>query len=248
MITKNRTCLISHLTALFLGLFFYTSIGLLFIVPNVPLRVIVFLFLLLLAEFKKQHCFIIIVSCVIGMLISPIQDSGLVLSNVLSWGGLTGSVIGSLLIYKDVFTGGDFASISRFFKNKNTVAIHAYYAFKLIPMISDLLDRITKAFMVYGKRKYTKEKKTLISKIAVDAVDSLFSEMLQIMFSQVRVMDRREKVAHLVSQQKRTIRLRLLVIQLMIIFSVFAFLGVRLIFDEINLVNFPKPFIFSIRF
>lgn len=217
MITKNRTCLISHLTALFLGLLFYTSIGLLFIVPNVPLRVIVFLSLLFLADFKKQHYFIIMVSCVIGLLISPIQDSVLVLSNVLSWGGLTGSVIGSLLIYKDVFTGGDFASISRFFKNKNTVAIHAYYAFKLIPMISDLLDRIIKAYMVYGKRKYTREKKTSISKIAVDAVDSLFSEMLQIMFSQVRVINRRKKVAYLVSQQKRTVYLKFLIVQAIII-------------------------------
>ena len=218
---NNKTYQISHLTALFLGLLFYTSIGLLFITPNVPLRIVVFLFMLFLADFKKQHYFIIVVSCLVGLVVSPLQDWQITLSNVLSWGGLTGSILGSLLIYKDIFTGGDFASISRFFKNKNTVAIHAYYAFKLIPMISDLLDRLIKAFMVYGKRKYIEEKKSPKYKIVIDAVDSFFSELLQIMFSQVRVMNRREKVAYLVSQQKRAISAKMFMSQVVVIFIVF---------------------------
>lgn len=223
MMEKSRTYQISHLTALFLGLFFYTSIGLLFVISNVPLRVVVFLCMLFLSDFKKQHYYIIMVSCVIGLAVSPHQDWKLIISNILSWVGLTGSVIGSLLIYKDIFTGGDFASISRFFKNKNAVAIHAYYVFKLIPMISDSLDHIIKAYMVYGKRKYMDEKKTSKRKIAVDAVDSFFSELLQIMFSQVRVMGRRERVAYLVSQQKRTIRPKFLVVQTLIVFLVMAY-------------------------
>lgn len=223
---KHRTCSISHLTALILGLLFYTSIGFLFVIPSVPLRVIVFLFMLILADFKKQHYYIIIVSCVIGLVISPFQDWKLIISNVLSWVGLTGSVIGSLLIYEDIFTGGDFASISRFFKNKNIVAIRAYYAFKLIPMISDLFDHIIKAIRVYGKRKYMQEKKMPKRILVVDAVDVFFSELLQLMFSQVRVMDRREKVAYLVSQQKRTIRLKYLVVQVLIVLSVLACLFV----------------------
>lgn len=219
---QYRTYSISHLTALLLGLLFYTSIGLLFVIPNIPLRVIVFLFMLILADFKKQHCFIIIVSCVIGLVVSPLQDWKLIISNVLSWVGLTGSVIGGLLIYEDIFTGGDFASISRFFKHKNIVAVRAYYAFKLIPMISELLDHIIKAFRVYGKRKYIGKEKTSKRKIVVDAVDVFFSELLQIMFSQVRVMDRREKVAYLVSQQKRTIGLKFLVLQILIVSLVLA--------------------------
>lgn len=224
MMEKSGTYQISHLTALFLGLFFYTSIGLLFVISYVPLRVVVFLCMLFLADLKKQHYYIIMVSCVIGLVVSPHQDWKLIISNILSWVSLTGSVIGSLLIYKDIFTGGDFASISRFFKSKNTVAIHAYYVFKLIPMISDSLDHIIKAYMVYGKRKYMGEKKTLKRKIAVDAVDSFFSELLQIMFSQVRVMDRRERVAYLVSQQKKTIRPKFLVVQTLIVFLVMAYL------------------------
>ena len=163
----NRAYLISHLRALLLGLLFYTSIGLIFVIPNVSLRMIVFLLMLFLADFKKQHYYILIVSGVIGILISPFHNWELIISNVLSWVGLTGSIIGSILIYEDIFTGGDFASISRFFKNKNTVAIHAYYAFKLIPIITDTFDHLIKAFVVYGKRKYVREKKMPKRKIAI---------------------------------------------------------------------------------
>ena len=223
MIAKYKTISISHYMALFLGLFFYTSIGLLFVISYIPLRIGVFLLVLILADFKKQHYFIIIVSCVIGFAVSPLQDLVKIISNMLSWGGLTGSVLGSLLIYKKIFTGGDFASISRFVTNKNSVAIHAYYAFKLIPVISDLLDHIIKAFMVYGKRKFMTERKISKSKVAVDAVDSFFNELLQIMFSQIRVMNRLEKVAYLVSQQKRSISLKFLVIQSLIIFMVMSY-------------------------
>lgn len=220
MIVKHKKFSISHLTALLLGLLFYTSIGLLFVLSSVPLRIVVFLLILILADFKKQHYYIIIFSCVIGFFVSPLQDRVKIISNMLSWVGLTGSVIGSLLIYKEIFTGGDFASISRFLKDKNAVAIHAYYVFKLIPIVSDLLDHIIKAFMVYGKRKFMMERKVSKCKIAVDAVDHFFKELLQIMFSQIRVMNRREKVAYLVSQQKRTASLKFLVIQAFIIFIV----------------------------
>ena len=46
------------------------------------------------------------------------------------------------------------------------------------------------------------------------------------MFSQIRVMDRRKKVAYLVSQQKRTIDLKYLVIQVLTISLVIAYLVV----------------------
>ena len=213
----QRTYPISHLAALLLGLFFYTSIGLLFVISSVPLRVVVFLLMLLFANFKKSHYLVVLVACTIGALISPMQDWGTTLSNALSWGGLTGSVIGSLLVYKDIFTGGDFASVSRFFKNKNAAAIHAYYAFKIIPTITDVLKHILEAFKVYGKRKYMEEKKTPGIKIAIDVVESFFSELLRIMFSQVRVMDRRERVAYPVSRQKREIGRKALIIQVLVI-------------------------------
>ncbi len=194
---------ISHLTALFLGLLFYTSIGLLFIIANVPLRVIVFLLLLFVAKFKKPHYIIIIISSLVGLVISPYNNWQIVVSNVLSWGCLTGSILGSLLLYESVFSGGDFASISRFFKNKNKVAIDAYYAFKIIPMISDLLERLLKAFTVYGKKKYLANSDISKFKMFIDMLDSFFNELLAIMFSQFRVMDRREKVADYNIFQKR---------------------------------------------
>jgi len=218
----QKTYNISHLLGLFLGLLFYTSIGLLLIVSNVPLRVVVFFLLLFLANFKKQHYFIIIISCLVGLVISPYQDWRLTLSNILSWGCLTGSILGSILIYKDIFSGGDFASISKFFKNKNKVAIYAYYVFKIIPMISDLLDRLSKAYMVYGKRKYIGMKKSLKYKIFIDALDGFYSELLSIMFSQLRVLDRRENVAYSVSQQKKAINSKLLIIQSLIILFITA--------------------------
>lgn len=224
----QRTYPISHLAALFLGLFFYTSIGSLFVISSVPLRVMVFLLMLLFAHFKRSHYIIVLVACTIGFIISPIQDWATTLSNVLSWGGLTGSVIGSLLVYNDIFTGGDFASVSRFFKNKNAVAIHAYYVFKVIPMITDLLKHIQDAFQVYGKRKYMVENNASRRMIALDVIESLFSELLHIMFSQVRVMDRRERVAYSVSRQKREIGRKALIIQVLVITLVIACLIVRL--------------------
>jgi len=216
----RKTINISHLILLFLGLLFYTSIGLVFVIADVPLRVLVFLLLLFVVPFKKQHYLIIIISCIIGITLSPFSDWKLLVLNTLSWGTLIGSLLGSILIYDDIFSGGDFASISRFFKNKNKVAIHAYYAFKIIPMLSDLLDRLSKAFMVYGKRKYIEKKKTAKFKIFIDALDSFFNELLTIMFSQVRIMSRREGVAYSVSQEKRAVSLKLLIIQILITLSV----------------------------
>ena len=212
-----RTYPIPHLAALLLGLAFYTSIGALFFISSVPLRVAVFLLTLLLAHFKKQHYYVVLVACAIGFIISPIHDWKTTFSNVLSWGGLTGSLIGSIQVYQDIFTGGDFASISRIFKNKNAAAIQAYYAFKVIPIISDVLDHILQAFKVYGKRKYKAATNAPKGRIAVDIVESFFTALLQIMFSQVRVMDRRESVAYLVSQQKRKIGRKELVIQVLTI-------------------------------
>lgn len=231
--SMQKTYHISHLTSLFLGLLFYTSIGLMFVLSNVPLRVIVFLLLLFLASFKKQHYIIIIISCIVGYLISPYNDWKIFISNILSWGCLTGSVLGSLLIYKEVFSGGDFASISVFFKNKNKAAIYSYYVFKIVPMISDLLDRLSKAYMVYGKRKYIGTKKSSKIKIFIDAIDGFFSELLAIMFSQLRVMDRREKVAYFVSQQKKAISSKLLIIQSLII----LFIIVAAIISKLKIIQ-----------
>lgn len=213
----QKTFYISHFTGLLLGLLFYTSIGLLFILSNVPLRVIVFFLLLFLASFKRQHYVIIIISCIVGYFISPYHDWKIIISNILSWGCLTGSILGSLLIYKEVFSGGDFASISRFFKNKNKAAIYSYYVFKIVPMISDLLDRLSKAYMVYGKRKYIGINKSPMFKIFIEAIDGFFNELLTIMFSQMRVISRREKVAYSLSQQKKEISSKLLILQSLII-------------------------------
>jgi hypothetical protein len=218
----KKTINISHLILLILGLWFYTSIGLLFVIAYVPLRVLIFLLLLFVVPFKKQHYLIIVISCIVGFVISPFSDWQQVVPNILSWGGLMGSLIGSLLIYEDVFSGGDFASISRFFKNKNKVAIHAYYVFKIIPMIVDLLDRLSKAYMVYGKRKYIGKKNHVGIKIIFDAIDSFFNELLTIMFSQVRIMNRRETFAHTVSQGKRVLKVKLLIVQLLIVLFVTA--------------------------
>jgi hypothetical protein len=223
----KKTINISHLILLILGLLFYTSIGLLFVIADVKLRVLVFLLLLFVVPFKKQHYLLIIISCIVGFIISPFSNWQLIVSNVLSWGTLIGSLFGSLLIYEDVFSGGDFASISKFFKNKNKVAIHAYYAFKIIPMISDLLDRLSKAYMVYGKRKYIGKKKTIKFKIFIDVIDSFFNELLTIMFSQVRIMNRRECVAYSVSQEKRAVSLKMLITQILITLCVITVFVLR---------------------
>lgn len=89
-------------------------------------------------------------------------------------------------------------------------------------MISDLLDRLSKAYMVYGKRKYIGMKKSLKYKIFIDALDGFYSELLSIMFSQLRVLDRRENVAYSVSQQKKAINSKLLIIQSLIILFITA--------------------------
>jgi len=216
----KKTINISHLILLILGLLFYTSIGLLFVISDVPLRVLIFLLLLLVVPFKKQHYLIIVISCIVGFIVSPFSDWQQVVPNILSWGGLMGSLIGSLLIYEDVFSGGDFASISRFFKNKNKVAIHAYYVFKIIPMIVDLLDRLSKSYMVYGRKKYIRKKSYVEIKIIFDAIDSFFNELLTIMFSQVRIMNRRETFAYTISQGKRVVNLKLFIVQLLIVLFV----------------------------
>ena len=134
---------------------------------------------------------------------------------------------GSLIIYEDIFSGGDFASISKLFKNKNQVAIYSYYVFKIIPLIGDLLYRLSKAFSVYGKRKYIAENKNQKIKILIDTLDSLFNELLSIMFSQVRIMNRREKVAFLLSQQRRAINLKFIILQslITILIIVIAIIG-----------------------
>jgi hypothetical protein len=211
---------VSHLVLLILGLFFYTAIGLIFIIPSVMLRVIVFLLLILVAQFKKQHYIVILIACIIGLLINPFSDWQFVISNVLKWGTLTGCIVGGIIIYENIFAGGDFASISKFFKNKNKIAIYAYYVFKIMPMIFDMLDRLAKAYMVYGKRKYVTKTNSFKLNIFFDVTDSFFNELLTIMFSQIRVLSRRETVAFAVSSGKRTVSLKLFVVQLLVILFV----------------------------
>lgn len=219
----RNTYKISHLIILILGLLFYTSIGLLFVITDFKLRVIVFLLLLLVANFKKEHFLIITISCIVGFIINPHQNWNIMASNLLSWGALTGSILGSLLIYDNIFSGGDFASTSRFFKNKNSVAIHAYYAFKIIPMILDLLDRLLKAYVVYGKKKYIGKKKATNLNILIDVIDSFFNELLTVMFSQTRIMKRRECIANVMSQKKRSLNCKLILIQSAVTLSVLIF-------------------------
>jgi hypothetical protein len=87
-------------------------------------------------------------------------------------------------------------------------------------MISDLLDRLVKAFMAYGKKKYVKKNKSAKFNIFFDVIDSFFNELIAIMFSQIRIMSRREDVAYIVSQGKRAVGLKLFVVQMLIILFV----------------------------
>lgn len=231
IVTKSLN--ISQHFALLLGVLFYTSIGLLFIMPDVLIRVFVFLLVLSVANFKKSYYLIIAFSFLIGYIINPVAHWETIIFNVLSWGTLVGCILGSILIYQDIFTGGDYASISRFFKKKNKVAIHSYYVFKIIPMIFDLLVRLAKAYRVYGKRKYVNKNKVIAFGIFSDVVDSFFNELLTLMFSQIRILNRREAASYFVSQGKREVNMKLFVVQILIILlvitsSILYFLNVNI--------------------
>lgn len=217
---NQKVITVSHLAILILGLLFYTSIGLLFVIPYVPLRLLVFLLLLIVANFKKQHYVIILVACIFGLIINFSIDWQTTISNALSWGALAGCILGSILISENMFSGSDFASISKFFKEKNKIAIHSFYAFKIIPMILFLLDRLSKSYMVYGKKKYIAKKEKIKFKVIIDVIDSFFCDLLVIMFSQERIINRRTAIAFVVSQGKRIISLKMFVVELVVLISV----------------------------
>jgi hypothetical protein len=216
---EKKLIKIPHFFALTLGLVFYSTIGFLFVSPNVFLRIWIFFLFFFIVKYKLKHYLIIFTSGFIGFLINPTNNNFEILTNILNWSTLTGCILGSLMIYEEIFSGGDFASISKYFKNKNKVAVYLYYIFKIIPLLLDIIERIAKAYFVYGKRIYYSKSKFRID-IAIDIVVSFFIELLLLMFSHFRIIERRENVAFLTTQNKKEVPINILIFQLLISISI----------------------------
>ena len=81
-------------------------------------------------------------------------------------------------------------------------------------MIFDLLVRLVIAYRVYRKRKCFNSK-VISFELFLDVLDSLFNELLTLMFSKIRIINRREASAYIMSQVKRKINIELLAVQVL---------------------------------
>ena len=208
-----------HSLCLILGLIFYTCMGLLFIIPSMPLTVSVFLILLVGNQKWKENLKFICIALVFGLLVSLVDTSDSKLVNSISWGSLIGSLLISISFYTEIFFGGDYASISRLFPEKynKNVAIMGYYIFKIVPEMQNRLNRIGRAYRAYGRRTFYKKKSWRIQ-IIIESLIVFFLESVEIFLSSERIIERRTEVSIDASRMRRSMRLRVLIIEISIMF------------------------------
>ncbi len=186
---------ITRILGLFLGLSLYTAIGLLFVIPWLPVRLLIFLVVLLMLGKKAYQPFVWLVSGFFGAMFGLIDSNFTVTTGVLSWIAVAGSLYGVATAYNDIFQGADFASLAKLFpRPKQTpVALTGYYVFKIVPDLRASLSRVAEAEYVYGTRHAQKGRGRIFTLLTQILVTYLL-EALALPFSHQRIMERRRDV------------------------------------------------------
>ena len=211
--TQQSHLEVTRFLYLTLSLLFYTGIGFLFIVPSIVARVLALLIMIIGAGKTALKLRTLLIAIIAGILIGLLETPYQPFVNLLSWGSVVGAMLISIDLYEDVFKGSDVASLAVLFpgSKKIIVAVSAYYAFKIKPELEKRLKRIFLATKIYGVRRYPNAKLQWV-RILPDSILTYFLESLDIMFSQERVMHRRQDAVIKASKDKRTASPRILFI------------------------------------
>jgi len=196
---------ISRFKYLILSLIFYTAVGLLFIVPSITTRIIVFFIVLSLIGKMAFQPIAWIILATVGAIFGYFDEQYSVIYAVITWFTTAGAMIGITIGYEKIFKGVDYASVSTLFskEKKYNISTIGYYVFKIIPELKELFPKIFEASIVYDSRNSKGRFSLFIYGLAIYMIESL-----SMFFKYERLLWYRRYVVTNVSSKKRLIRLK----------------------------------------
>jgi len=190
---------------LILSLMFYTAVGLLFIVPSITIRIIVFFIVLYLIGKMAFKPIAWIVLAIVGATFGYFDEQYSILYASIAWITTAGAMIGITIGYEKVFKGVDYSSVSALFskEKKYNISTAGYYIFKIIPELKELFPKIFEASLVYNSRSSKGFFSLFIQGLAIYMIESL-----SMFFKYERLLWYRRYLVANVASKKRLILLK----------------------------------------
>lgn len=206
-----------RILCLILGLSLYTAIGMMFIVPWLPIRLLIFLVVLLAVGKGAFQPIIWGIAGIFGLMFGIIDDNFTIVTGIISWIAITGSMFGAAAAYNNVFQGADFAAVAIFFPKqmKTSVALTGYYVFKIIPDLRASLSRVAEAEYIYGSRNMHTGASRVFS-LLIQTLVTYLLEALALPFSNQRIMDRRRSVVVKAIAKPKFVEVRIFLLMILV--------------------------------